>query len=101
GVADRLCDKREDLGDEDSWRGLNGDSGIDRDALEWPCQIRMARGPKPRKRLGVSEGIRHFDHHRLRPLLRGRRKTACMDELDSCRYRTDFADLSANPHLSG
>jgi len=29
------------------------------------------------------------------------RKIACVDELDSSRYRPGFADLTADPHLSG
>src|SRR5256886_8470854 len=32
-------------------------------------------------------------------LLRGRRKTACMDELDSSGCRPGFANLAADPHL--
>ena len=54
-----------------------------------------------RLRLSVSECTRRLDHHRLWPLLRGRRKTACVDELDSSRCRPGFADLTADPHLSG
>jgi hypothetical protein len=36
----------------------------------------------------------------LWPLLRGRRKIACVDELDSSRYRAGFANFVADPHLS-
>ena len=44
-VAGRFWNKRENLDDEDPWRVRDGDSGIDRHALERPCEIRMARGP--------------------------------------------------------
>ena len=75
--------------------------GADRDAPKWAREIRMARAPQSSKRIDFSECVRRFDHHRLRPLLRGRRKTACVDELDSSRCRSGFADLVADPHLSG
>ena len=63
--------------------------------------IRVARASESSKRIGFSECVRRFDHHWLRPLLRGRRKTACVDELDSSRHRPGFANFVADPHPSG
>src|SRR6184192_2423606 len=64
--------------------------------------VRFAwRAGRNRLNGSVFECVRCFDHHRLRSLLRGRRKTACVDQLDSSRYRPGFADLTADPHLSG
>ena len=73
---------------------------LDRDALERACAIRVAGAPQSSKRIGFSECVRGFDHHWLWPLLRGRRKTACVDELDSSRHRPGFADFVADPHPS-
>jgi hypothetical protein len=64
-------------------------------------EIRVARPPQSSKRIGFSECARRFDHHWLRSLLRGWRKTARVDELDSSQCWLGFADLTADPHLSG
>ena len=88
------------MGDESSWRCGDGSFSADRDALERACAIRVAGAPQSSKRIGFSECVRRFDHHWLWPLLRGWRKTACVDELDSSRYRPGFANLVADAHLS-
>jgi len=101
GVAWRLSDERESLGDENSRRCGDGNFSIGRYAFERACTAGVARTPQSSKRIGFSECVRGFDHNWLRPVLLGRRKTASMDELDSSRGRTGFADFVADPHLSG
>ena len=86
------------MGDESSWRCGDGSFSTDWDALERACEIRVARAPQSSKRIGFSECVRPFDHHWLRPLLRGRRKSACVDELDPSRYRLGSANFVADPH---
>ena len=86
------------MGDESSWRCGDGSFSTARDALERACEIRVARAPQSNKRIRFSECICRFDHHWLRPLLRGRRKTACVDELDSSGHRHGFANFVADPH---
>ena len=89
------------MGDENPWRRSDGSFSTGWDALERACATRVARTPQSSKRIGFSECVRGFDHNWLRPVLLGRRKTASMDELDSSRGRTGFADFVADPHLSG
>src|SRR6188474_166829 len=99
-VAWRSRDERQSLGDENSWRCGDGNFGTDRDALERACEIRVARAPQSSKWIGFPECVRRFDRHWLWPLLRGWRKPACVDELDSSRYRAGFANFVARPYLS-
>ena len=100
-VAWRFSDDREGVGNENSWRCGDGSFSSDRDALERACAIRVARGPQPNKRIGFSECPGHFDHQWLWPLLRRRRKTARLDELDSSGRRLGFASFVADPHPLG
>jgi hypothetical protein len=93
--------KREILGNENPWRCRDGDSCTDRHAPERSCEVRMACAPQSSKRLDFSECVRRFNHHRLRPLLCGWRKPACVDELDSSHCRPGVADFAVDPHLSG
>ena len=86
------------MGDESSWRCGDGSFSTDRDALERACEIRVARAPQSNKWIRFSECVCRFDRHRLRPLLRGRRKTPCVDELDSSGHRHRFANFVANPY---
>lgn len=99
-VAWRSRDERQSLGDENSWRCGDGNFSTDRNPLERACEIRVARAPQSSKWIGFSECVRRFDRHWLWPLLRGWRKTAGMDELDSSRCRPDFANFVADPHPS-
>ena len=89
------------MGDENSWRCGDGSFSSGRDALERARAIRVARGPQPNKRIGLSECLDHFDHQWLWPLLRRRRKTAGSDKLDSSRRRLGFANFVADPHPPG
>ena len=88
------------MGDENPWRWGNGSFSAHRDALERAREIRMAGAPQSSKRIGFPECVRRFDRHWLWPLLRGWRKPACVDELDSSRYRAGFANFVAPPYLS-
>jgi hypothetical protein len=91
----------EDLGDENPWCCGDGGFSADWNAFERAREIRVACAPKSSKRIGFSECVCVFNYHRLRPLLRGWRNTACVDKLDSSRCRRGFAHLAADPHLSG
>ena len=88
------------MGNESSWRCGDGSFSADWDAPERACAIRLAGASQSVKRIGFSECVCRFDHHWLWPLLRGRRKTARVDELDSSRHRLGFANFVVDPHLS-
>ena len=88
------------MGDENSWRCGDGSFSTGWDALERACAIGVAGRPQSSKRIGFSECVRVSDHHWVWPLLRGWRKTACLDELDSSRFRLGFANPVVDPHLS-
>ena len=88
------------MGDENSWRGGDGSFGAGRDALERACATRVAGTPQSSKRVDFSGGVRVINHHWLWSLLRGRRKTARVDEFDSSRYRPGFANLIADSYPS-
>ena len=77
----------------------HGSFSTGRDALERACAFRVACTPQSSKRIGFSRCVRFFYYYWLRPLLRGRRETARVDELDPSRHRPGFANLVADPHL--
>ena len=93
-------DKLKILGDENPRRRRDGNFSSDRDAPNCAREIRMARGSQSGERLPVSHCVRRFGRDRLRALLRGRRKAARVDELDSSRCRPGSANFIADSHLS-
>jgi hypothetical protein len=66
------------------------------------AHVRFAwRARRNRANGSVFLSVCRFDHHRLWPLLRRRRKSACVDELDSSHRWLGFANLAADPHRFG
>jgi hypothetical protein len=99
-VAWRFRDKLKSVGDENPWRRRDGDFSADWDGIDCACKILMARRPQSHERLRVSQCVRRSNDHRLRALLRRRRKAARVDELDSSRCRPGSANFVVDPHFA-